>query len=73
MTRMLHDHGPLTFSISEPLPVQAQKRPKRKRPAQLDEEDKLFEAVTRPQIQTVPQKYLKPDAFVVSVLKPNRK
>ena len=35
-----------------------------------DTEDALFEAVTLEQTRSVAQKYLKPDAFVVSVVKP---
>ena len=36
----------------------------------LDAEDALFEAVTLEQTKSAAQKYLKPDAFVVTVLRP---
>ncbi len=38
--------------------------------AHTDAEDALFEAVTLDQIKTVAQKYLKPDALVIAVVKP---
>jgi zinc protease len=37
----------------------------------LDAEDQLFEAVTLDHVKAVAQKYLKPQAYVVSVLKPD--
>src|SRR5438445_939196 len=40
--------------------------------AHLEAEDQLFEAVTLVQVKRVAEKYLKPDAFVVAVLKPER-
>jgi zinc protease len=36
----------------------------------MDTEDAKFEAVTLEQVKTVAQKYLKPDALVISVVKP---
>jgi zinc protease len=38
-----------------------------------DLDDARFEAVTREQVRAAAQKYLKPDAFVVSVVKPEEK
>jgi predicted Zn-dependent peptidase len=36
----------------------------------MDTEDAKFEAVTLEQVKAVAQKYLKPDALVISVVKP---
>ena len=38
--------------------------------ATFDQEDALYQSVTTAQIKSVAQKYLKPDAFVLSVVKP---
>jgi predicted Zn-dependent peptidase len=41
--------------------------------AHADTEDALYEAVTLDQVKTVAQKYLKPDALVIAIVKPDEK
>jgi len=38
--------------------------------AHTDSEDALFEAVTLDQVKSVAQKYLRPDALVIALIKP---